>query len=252
MRARRLVGDFYAAAMDTNRLEKLAFSPLDGEFARIAGIRSPDDAMELLADWHRRGIAASFGAGVQPDAKNSSIYALYLGQGGLGLPDRDYYLADGFAQQRDEYRQHIAKMFQLLGDAAGDAKMAADGILALETEIAKASRSRTELRDQEKNYHKLSLDELDKLTPGLNWPTYFRAAGIRGLEYVIVGQPEFFKELNRLVHPAVNGAMTAHTPYGRMCTPVRLFGRSESTRFARRQKIHSVDPMMTSMIKKMG
>lgn len=196
--AARRVGDFYASAMDTNRLEKLAFSPLDGDFARLAGVRTSDDAMELLADWHRRGIGASFIAYVQPDAKNSSIYALHLRQGGLGLPDRDYYLAEGFAKQREEYRQHIARMLQLLGDSADDAKVAAEGVMALETEIAKASRSRTELRDQEKNYHKLSLDELDKLTPGINWPAYFRAAGIRGLEYVIVGQPEFFKELNRL------------------------------------------------------
>lgn len=195
---RKLVGDFYASAMDTNRLEKLAFSPLDGDLARIPAIQSVDDAMELLANWHARGIGASFGAFVQPDAKNSTTYALYLWQGGLGLPDRDYYLAEGFAKQRDEYRAHIARMMRLLGDDEDQAKAAADAVLTLETELAKVSRTRTELRDQEKNYTKLSLDELDKLTPALNWPTYFRASGIRGLEYVIVGQPEFFRALNRL------------------------------------------------------
>ncbi len=195
---RKLVGDFYASAMDTNRLEKLAFSPLDGDLARIPAIQSVDDAMELLANWHARGIGASFGAFVQPDAKNSTTYALYLWQGGLGLPDRDYYLGEGFAKQRDEYRAHIARLMRLLGDDEDQAKAAADAVLTLETELAKVSRTRTELRDQEKNYTKLSLDELDKLTPALNWPTYFRASGIRGLEYVIVGQPEFFQALNRL------------------------------------------------------
>jgi putative endopeptidase len=195
---RRQVGDFYASAMATNRLEQLAFSPLDGELARLPALRTPEDAMNLLADWHRRGIGAAFGLYVQPDAKNSSVYALHLWQGGLGLPDRDYYLAEGFSEQRDEYRRHIARMFQLLGDSAAAAQAAAERVVALETELAKTSRSRTDLRDDEKNYHKLSLDALDQLTPTLNWPAYFRAAGIRGLESVIVGQPEFFKELNRL------------------------------------------------------
>jgi len=195
---RKLVGDFYASAMDTNRLEKLAFSPLDSDLARIPAIQSVDDAMELLANWHARGIRASFGAFVQPDAKKSTTYALYLWQGGLGLPDRDYYLGEGFAKQRDEYRAHIARMLRLLGDDEDQAKASADAILALETELAKASRTRTELRDREKNYTKLSLDELDRLTPALNWPTYFRASGIRGLEYVVVGQPEFLQALNRL------------------------------------------------------
>jgi putative endopeptidase len=195
---RRQVGDFYTAAMNTNRLEKLGFSPLAGDLARIQGVQNPDDAMGLLADWHIRGIGACFGVAVQPDAKNSGFYALHLWQGGLGLPDRDYYLADGFAKQREEYKKHIATMFKLLGDAESDAQVAAESILALETELAKASRTRTELRDREKNYHKLNRDELDKLTPDLPWMTYFRAAGIKGLEQVIAGQPEFLKALNRL------------------------------------------------------
>ena len=195
----RQVGDFYAAAMETNRIERLGFAPLDPEWERLKAVQDPESAMALLADWHLRGIGAGFGMGVQPDAKNSSVYALHLMQGGLGLPDRDYYLAEGFARQREQYRQHIAAQLRLLGDGESEAKDAAEAILALETRLAKASRTRTELRDREKNYHKLTRAELDQLTPRLPWGAYFQAAGIASPATVIVGQPEFFKELDLMV-----------------------------------------------------
>jgi putative endopeptidase len=195
----RQVGDFFAAAMDTNRIERLGFTPLDPEWSRLKEVRDPETAMALLADWHLRGIAAGFGMGVQPDAKDSSVYALHFVQGGLGLPDRDYYLAEGFTSQRDRYRRHIAAQLRLLGDGESEAGAAAEAVLALETRLAKASRTRTELRDREKNYHKLSRNELDQLAPHLPWGAYFRAAGITDPATVIVGQPEFFKELDRMV-----------------------------------------------------
>ena len=195
----RQVGDFYASAMETNRIERLGFAPLDPEWERLKAVQDPESAMALLADWHLRGIGAGFGMGVQPDAKNSSVYALHLMQGGLGLPDRDYYLAEGFAQQREQYRQHIAAQLRLLGDGESEAKDAAEAVLALETRLAKACRTRTELRDREKNYHKLTRAELDQLTPRLPWVAYFQAAGIASPATVIVGQPEFFKELDLMV-----------------------------------------------------
>jgi putative endopeptidase len=196
---RRQVGDFYAAAMETNRIERLGFAPLDPEWERLKAVQDPESAMALLADWHLRGIGAGFGMGVQADAKNSSVYALHLMQGGLGLPDRDYYLAEGFARQREQYRQHIAAQLRLLGDGESEAKDSAEAILALETRLAKACRTRTELRDREKNYHKLTRAELDQLTPRLPWGAYFQAAGIASPATVIVGQPEFFKELDLMV-----------------------------------------------------
>jgi len=195
----RQVGDFYAAAMETNRIERLGFAPLDPEWERLKAVKDPESAMALLADWHLRGIGAGFGMGVQADAKNSSVYALHLMQGGLGLPDRDYYLAEGFARQREQYRQHIAAQLRLLGDGQSEAKDAAEAILALETRLAKACRTRTELRDREKNYHKLTRAELDQLTPRLPWGAYFQAAGIASPATIIVGQPEFFKELDLMV-----------------------------------------------------
>jgi len=134
--ARRQVGDFYASAMDTDRIERLGYAPLEPEWERLRAVRDPASAMALLGDWQLRGISAGFSMGVQPDAKNSSVYALQLWQGGLGLPDRDYYLADGFASQRTQYRDHIATQLRLLGDGEAEAKAAADAILALETRLA--------------------------------------------------------------------------------------------------------------------
>ena len=206
----RQVGDFFAAAMDTNRIERLAFTPLDPELDRLRSVKDPGTAMALLAQWHVRGINAGFGMSVQPDAKNSSVYALHLGQGGLGLPDRDYYLAEGFARQREQYREHIAAQLRLLGDGPTEAKAAAEAVLALETRLAKASRTRTELRDREKNYHKLSRTELEQLTPRLPWGAYFEAAGTAVPETVIVGQPEFFRELDRMATEVEEGHWLAY------------------------------------------
>src|SRR6266404_6870917 len=98
-----------------------------------------------------------FGWGVGPDQKNSAVYAYELGQGGLGLPDRDYYLKDSFAKQREAYVAHIAKMFSLLGESADQAKRDSATILDLETSLAKASKARADLRDPIANYHKFKV-----------------------------------------------------------------------------------------------
>src|SRR4051794_2364691 len=116
------VGDFYRAALDTNRLEELAFKPLESDLKKIDGLKSEQDLMQLLADFHQRGIGGFFSASVSADSKNSAVYAFYFSQGGLGLPDRDYYLTDGFSKQRSAYGEHVAKMFRLLGEKEADAK----------------------------------------------------------------------------------------------------------------------------------
>ena len=113
------VGDFYRSAIDTNRLEELGFQPLEADFKRIDGIQSTDDLFLLLADLNSKGIEAFFSTGVPADEKKSDVYAFDLCQGGLSLPDRDYYLKDGFAKQRQGYVIHLVKMFGLLGDDAG-------------------------------------------------------------------------------------------------------------------------------------
>ena len=201
------VGDFFASAMDTNRIEKLAFKPIVDDLKQIDRIKSTKDMFTLLADFHERGIGSLFGSDVSPDAKNSSIYAYELGQGGLSLPDRDYYLKESFAEIREKYRAHVTKMFTLLGEDPDDATNHAATVLALETELAKASRSRVDLRDPNKNYNKFVTTEFIAKTPTFQWDAYFKQAGLspsssKGLvplPYEIVGQPEFFEAVDKLL-----------------------------------------------------
>jgi putative endopeptidase len=195
----REVGDFFASVMDTNRISELGLKPLENDFARIAALKSTAELAELVADFQLRGVGAMFDTGADPDEKNSAIYALQFGQGGLGLPDRDYYLTEGFAKQRAAYVVHVTKMLKLAGESEAEAATNAGTILELETALAKASKSRTDLRDPIANYHKLSATELDANYPALDFKGFRDASGIGNVSYVIVGQPEFFKALDGLV-----------------------------------------------------
>ena len=196
---RREVGDLFASFMDTNRIEQLGFKPIAGDLKKIDRIKSTKDLFALLADFHQRGINGIFGMGFGPDSKNSAIYAVELGQGGLSLPDRDYYLKDSFADKLKQYRAHVQKMFELLGEKPGDAEAHAAIVIALETELAKASRSRVDLRDPNKNYNKFTGQELAAKTPALLWNIYFADRQLTEPAYEIVGQPEFFEAVNQLV-----------------------------------------------------
>jgi putative endopeptidase len=141
------VADFYRSATDTNKLEQLGFKPIEPDLKRIAELKSTEEWLRLLADFHARGIGAGFGRSATPDAKNSSVYAFYVSQGGLGLPDRDYYLSERFAKQREAYVEHMTKMFGLIGEDTAAAKTHAATVLEIETALAKASKSRVDLRD---------------------------------------------------------------------------------------------------------
>ena len=162
----REVGDFFASAMDTNQLERLGLKPLDADLKRIEAVQSPEDLLRLLADFHERGVGGCFGASAGADEKNSAFYTFYFSQGGLGLPDRDYYLKDSFAKQREAYAEHIAKMFALMGEEPAAAKAHAATVLDLKTALAKDSKSRVDLRDPVANYHKFAVSDLAKNYPG--------------------------------------------------------------------------------------
>ena len=196
---RRQVGDFFLAAMNTNRIEQLGLKPIAADLKRIDRVKSVDGLFALLAELHGSGVGGMFGAGFGPDGKNSSIYALELGQGGLSLPDRDYYLKTNFAEVRGKYLAHVEKVFSLTGENLADAAAHAGTVMAVETELAKAGRSRVELRDANKNYNKLTHAELLEKYPALPWPVYFKAGKISAPSYEIIGQPEFFTALNQLV-----------------------------------------------------
>ncbi len=195
----REVGDFFASAMDTNRIEKLGLKPIAADLKRIDRIKSAKDLFAVLADFHQRGIGGLFNASFGQDAKNSSIYAIGLDQGGLSLPDRDYYLKENFAEKLKQYREHLEKMFALLGEKPAVAETNAATVIALETDLAKVSRSRVDLRDPDKNYNKFTGQELDTKTPALLWKVYFADLNLANPAYEIVGQPEFFEALNKLV-----------------------------------------------------
>ncbi len=194
----RQVGDLFTSALATNRLEQLAFQPIAGDLKRIDALRSMEDLFRLLAAFHRSDVGAMFSASVSPDAKNSSVYAFYLGQGGLGLPDRDYYLTDAFAKQREAYRAHVTKMLSLLGETETQAAGHAATIFTLETELAQASKSRVELRDPVANYHKFTVAELPEKTAALPWKPYLKTMGLPKLSALVVEQPEFLTALGRL------------------------------------------------------
>jgi putative endopeptidase len=194
------VGLFYASAMDTNRLEQLGFAPVREDFARIAALKSSEDVLRLLADFQNRNISALFRSGVSPDARNSGFYAFQLSQGGLGLPDRDYYLTDGFADKRAAYQVHIAKMFSLAGETESEARADAAKILELETALAKACKPRADLRDPVANYHKFTAAEAGEKYPHLPLRTFLDASGLSDLRELIIHQPEFFAALDTLLN----------------------------------------------------
>lgn len=196
---RRQVGEFYATAMDLELRKKLAYHPIVRDLTSIDQARSPSALLATLARFHREGIPGFFQTVVAPDEKNSSIYALYLFQGGLSLPDRDYYLLPRFASIRRAYRKHIRRALRLVGDPPARATKTADAVLTIETALARASRSRVDLRDPYKNYNKATVREIDDRQPNLRWSDYLRNRRAKRPSYVVVGQPEFFDTVNRLL-----------------------------------------------------
>ncbi|MHB8352499.1 MAG: M13 family metallopeptidase, partial [Thermoplasmata archaeon] len=197
--AQRQVAHFFRAAMDAPRIEERKLTPISGFWDRIGAATRPADFIHRLAELHTVGVSGLFEAYSAPDKKDSAHYALYADQGGLSLPDREYYLAPSFQEIRTAYRAHLERMLRLAGTPTESVSGDADRVLGLETDLARASRSRTELRDEEKNYHRRSPGELERELPALSWSTYLAEIGAPSLEFVVLGQPEFFAEADRLL-----------------------------------------------------
>jgi putative endopeptidase len=195
-------GDFYAACMDTGLVEKQGIAPLQPAFASIAGLTSPKQLPALLGQLENNGTPDGFfGVYVGQDEKNSSQQIAQLWQGGLSLPDRDYYLdaSKHFEEIRGQYIDHMKKMFSLAGDSPEQAAREAAAVMEIETAMAKASTSRTDLRQPENHYHMYTLVDFQKLTPAFDWGTYFGAIGIGHFDSLDVATPEFFKALSGLI-----------------------------------------------------
>jgi predicted metalloendopeptidase len=196
------VGDFYASGMDETRIEQEGLKPLAPVFAAIQAVKTRSDLLVELGRLHALGIHAGFSFGVQVDDKDSSAMIASFAQGGLGLPERDYYLRAGKEAEaiRAAYERHVARILTLAGADTDAARASARSILALETKLAKASRTLVDLRDPQANYHKVARKDLAAMAH-LDWKAYFDAVALpAGEAHVLVGQPEFYKALGTLLN----------------------------------------------------
>jgi len=193
------VGDFYAAGMDEAAIEKAGARPLAPWLDRIAKLEAKD-LPAYLAAAHAADIGGGFDVGVNQDDKDSTRYITIVHQGGLGLPDRDYYLKDDprSRELREKYLAHVARMLSLTGEKADQAKADAATVMALETKLAQASRTRVELRDPQTNYNKRTLAQLETEAPGFAWGAYLSALGVAAGQDLNVGQPGFAKAFAEL------------------------------------------------------
>ncbi len=196
---RQKVGDYFASGMDIPRIEKEGLKPLKGHLASIEELKR-EHLPEMLASLHRELFRPAFQFRVDQDDKASEHYIVQISQGGLGLPEREYYLKTDAKslELRAKYLFHVAKNFQFLGEKPAEAKAHAEAVMGLELRLAKASMSMEELRDPNAVYHKMTLAGLAKLAPGLDWNAYFKALGLGSVKNLLVRQPSFFQELGRM------------------------------------------------------
>lgn len=195
------VGDFYASCMNTEEIDAQGLKPINSELASIHAIHDTPGLLNTGARLQTQGVGVLFTFGSDQDFKDSSKVIGEATQGGLGLPDRDYYTRDDDDSKklREQYVEHITKLLTLAGDAPDKAGAEAKTILGIETSLAKASMTNVERRDPQKVYHKMSVADAQALTPHLSWDSYFQALGGPKLAEINIGQPDFFKALDGLL-----------------------------------------------------
>ena len=199
--AEQKLGAFYASCMDSTAIERAGADPLRNELARLDALASRADLSRALARGHHHGWDPLFNFGGTPDFKNSTMVIAAASQGGLGLPDRDYYVRDDSTARnlRTAYLEYISRTLGLLGDAPAVADSEAHRIVNLETALARASLTRVERRDPNANYHKLALAAADSVTPNLAWPAFLKEAGAPATGAINIGQPRFFRAMDSLI-----------------------------------------------------
>lgn len=218
------IGDFWRAGMDSVGIEKQGLEPLRPLMQKIDAAQNLTDLLKVAAEMHQVGVGALFGEGVTQDAKNSAVMCYQLWQGGLGLPNRDYYFNtdERTVKIRNAYPGYLTRLFVLCGsDSTAAAKKAAD-IVTMETQLAKSSRKLEALRDPYANYNKMTTLALAKMAPSLDWQGMFGIIGLPKVDTVVVGQPEFYKNLDKVLKntplPVLKDYLTFHlvrtfTPY---------------------------------------
>ena len=183
------VGDLYTSFMDEDKIESLGIKAIQPELDQVAAIKDKADLFHTLASLQRAGVPGLFGAGVEPDAKKSDQYIIYMVQGGLGLPDEMYYRDAKFAPIREAYVKHIAKMFELT--KLGDPEKSAKTVMAVETKLAASHWDRVRSRDAEKTYNKVSKAELASLAKGVDLAGWIDDMGAKAIENVVIAQPSY-------------------------------------------------------------
>jgi putative endopeptidase len=188
------VGDFWAMGMDSSKIEKLGAAPLKPYLDQIAAIQNRSQLLETIGQFQVSGFSPLYSFFVGQDERDSDHYIVHLYQGGLRLPNRDYYFNPDSSTRRirAEYTKHVVAMFRLLGESEAAAHKSAATVVHIETDLARRSRTLEELRDPWANYHKMPVAGLAKLTPSVDWSQQFAAMGLARVDSVVVGQPEFF------------------------------------------------------------
>lgn len=197
----RKIGDYYASCMDEAGVEQKGAAPLAAHLKAVASLGSVGDLPDLLGRLHVTGARAFFNFGAEADFKDAKMMIAALDQGGLGLPDRDYYFRDDpkSTDIRRQYVEHVANMTALSGTPQPQAARAADAAMRIETALAKGALDAVSRRDPAKIYHKMTLPEVQALTPGFDWARYFRSAGAPPLKTVNVSEPAFFTGFGQLL-----------------------------------------------------
>ena len=198
------VGDFYASGMDEKAVDAARVKPLEAELKRIDAMKDRKDVLKEIGHLHSMGVYPFFLFISGQDDKNSTMVIAQAYQGGLGMPDRDYYTKDDDASKklRDQYVEHVTKMLTLAGEPAAQASEKAKKVMELETSLAKPARTRVELRDPQKNYNKMKPSELQALMPDFTWADYFKELKLSAPGDINVGQPDFFKAVGEIFKSA--------------------------------------------------
>jgi putative endopeptidase len=194
------VGDFFASALDTERRNQLGLQPIQPLLDRIAAVKDRDELARVAAEMHVALGNPLLNAGTGADEKRSDTYAFYLRQGGTSLPSKEYYFSEKFARERWEFLGHVARMFELAGDAKALAHQRAETVFGLEKALAENSKLPVELREREANYHKMTVEAAAAAYPGFPLRTFMAGLGLpAGVTEVIIGQPKFMEGLSRLL-----------------------------------------------------
>ncbi|MBU6321372.1 M13 family metallopeptidase, partial [Patescibacteria group bacterium] len=197
----QMIRDFYLSGMDMKRRNAAGLAPLEPLLKRVRAIATKKDLLDTIAYLHEAGVDVAWGAGIDHDDKDSEQYVLRVGQAGIGMPDRDYYLKDDVESKRVRaaYEAYVERLYRLMGRSVAEAKEETIALLAFETALAAASRKKEDLRDPHKNYNKMTIAKLGALAPAIAWPEYFRDIHAPRLSTLIVNQPEFMVAISKMV-----------------------------------------------------